>query len=159
MKALAGVCKCVAVGAALCGCGDGSGSSSNADTRTAPKITTVTPGVKASLKKNLGKADRGQLRRAQAYTTCLARHVKKIKLTSREGTDQTPPAIIGAVRGTKFGINLGSSPANAKTLERKLHEAHNNAVYKRGSTVIGFAGSHPTGADIAILTGCADRIG
>jgi hypothetical protein len=159
MNAPAGVCTCIAVAVAVGGCGDGGGSSSKTGAQTAPRTTTIRPGVNRSLKKNLGKANRGQLRRAQAYTTCLARRVKRIKLAFREGTAQAPPVIMGAIRGTRFGINLGSSAANAKTLERKLHAAHNNAVYKRGSTVVGFAGSHPTGADIAILTGCADRIG
>jgi hypothetical protein len=156
MKALAGVCTCVAVAVLLGGCGDGGGSSTKADT---PKSTTARARVNPSLRKSLGKASRGQLRRGQAYTTCLARRVKGIKLTFREGTNQAPPVIIGAVRGTKFGINLGSSPANAKKLERKLHTGGNNALYKRGSTVIGFAGPHPTTADITILTGCADRVG
>jgi hypothetical protein len=159
MRGLAGVWACVVAASALAGCGDGGGSSSKAGTETAPRTTTVRAAVNPSLKKNLGKAYPGQLRRAQAYTTCLARRVRRIKLTFREGTALAPPVIIGAIRGTRFGINLGSSPANAKKLERKLHAAHNNAVYRRGSTVIGFAGSHPTGADIAILTGCADRIG
>jgi hypothetical protein len=155
MKALAGVCTYVGVAAVIGGCSDGGSSSTKADT---PKSTTARARVNPSLRKNLGKANSGQLRRAQAYTTCLARRVKRIRLTFREGTSQAPPVIIGAIRGTRFGINLGSGPANAKTLERKLHAAHNNAVYRRGSTVIGFAGSNPTTSDITILTGCADRI-
>jgi hypothetical protein len=156
MRALFCACAGVAAAAATGGCGGGD-SSSNATT-TKQTTAVARPGVARTLAKDLGKANRGQLRRAQGYTSCLVKQVKKIPLTFREGTGQSPPVIIGAIRGTKFGINLGSSPADAKGIERKLRRGGNTALYTRGSTVIGFAGSKPTAGDIAILTNCADRV-
>ena len=156
MRALFCACACVAAAVVTGGCGGGD-SASNAKTGTQTTVVAKR-GVSRALARNLGKATRGQRRRAQGYTSCLATRVKKIPLTFREGTGQSPPVIIGSIRGTKFGINLGSSPADAKGIERKLRRGGNSAVYTRGSTVVGFAGSKPTAPDIGILTNCADRV-
>jgi hypothetical protein len=136
----------VAAAFVLGGCGGGDGSSSKPST------------TRASVK-HLGKANAGQRRRAQRYTACLAKHIKRRRLAFQKGTGTSPPAIKGAIRGTRFGINLSASPAGAKRIEQKLRKGGNKALYRRGSTVIGFAGRKPKPADITVLTDCADKIG
>jgi hypothetical protein len=156
MRALFCACACVAAAAATGGCGGGDSSSK---AKTATQTTVVAKrGASRGLARHLGKANRGQRRRAQGYMSCLVTRVKKIPLTVRKGTDRSPPVIIGSIRGTRFGINLGSSRAVSKRIERTLRRGGNSALYTRGSTVIGFAGRRPTAPDITILTNCADRI-
>jgi hypothetical protein len=126
----------------LAGCGGG--GHSGVTTSTTPHL--------------LGKASAGQRRRAQAYTRCLRKSRKKLRLTVRRGTSQSPPVILGRIRGTRFGINLSASPAGAKRIEQKLRKSGNKALYRRGSTVVAFAGRHPTPAGVAMVTACADRL-
>jgi hypothetical protein len=143
---LSGVLTCVAAAVVLGGCGGGDGSS--------PEPSTTRGSVKS-----LGKANADQRRRARHYTACLSKHVKRRQLTFQKGTGTSPPVIKGVIRGTRFGINLSSSPAGAKRIEQKLRKSGNKALYRRGSTLIGFAGRKPRPADITVLTDCADKIG
>ncbi|MEA2484316.1 MAG: hypothetical protein QOC55_2263 [Thermoleophilaceae bacterium] len=156
MRALFCACACVAAAVATAGCG---GGDSSPRAKQAERTTVVARrGVTRALARHLGRANPGQRRRAKGYTSCLAGRLKKIPLKFQKGTRASPPVIVGAIRRTKFGINLGAGPTDAKNIERRLRRGGNSALYTRGSTVIAFAGSRPTAPDIAILTNCADRV-
>jgi hypothetical protein len=147
---------------AVSGCGSSS-SSSNGKSTGGTNASHAKAGqqvIDPALKRDLGQADAGQMKRAQAYLNCLGPKLNTSRLTIREGTAKGPPTIIGSLkRGTQFGIGLASSPAGAKTFADKLRASGSKAIYTHGSTVMQVGGSNPSKDEITFTITCADKIG